>query len=233
MGSDLARIVILRYTWLPGNSFKALAHMALRALDKPTDDRPARLFWGRNGLAVALGHEVDSSTGRERISTAAETAVKRALRPLIASGAITGLHDARTGTSQTYRLDISVEGSDLHRRMWEARSRSKTDPQTQDRSGSKSDPPWGSKTDPNSGPKTDRESRSKTDPPRNGVEESTTSHFDDSTSTSSTEVQTPCATTHGGFVYPHMFVAGEIGEDCVDCGLAENHAKHAPGRLAS
>lgn len=133
MGIELAKIVAARLGSLSGPAYKVLIYMSLVALDQPNaKGQPARLYFaGRGPLALALGYETEVVDGEERLSPAAVTAVKRALRELRQRGLISDAQRARTGTRQAYRLNLSV--SDLA--SW----------------GSLTDPLWGTPSDPQQG----------------------------------------------------------------------------------
>jgi hypothetical protein len=106
MGIELVKLVFANHRDLPGNSFKVLGFMALTALDKPnTKGQQPNLYWyGWENLALILGKPWGEPGSRERRS--AEEAVRRALAPIVRSGAIARLNEARTGTRQCYSLRL-------------------------------------------------------------------------------------------------------------------------------
>lgn len=124
---------------LSGNAFKVLVAMALMALDKPKDGRPAGLYFGGWGaLQTALGYE-EGGPG-----TAGHTAVKRAVRELKDGKHVTPMVTAVRGTRQCYL----VHPGGLSKGV-------KVDPQSDGDRGSLSDPKWGSPSDPKRGSESD------------------------------------------------------------------------------
>lgn len=84
---------------LSGNAYKVLVAMSLSALDKPSNGRPASLYWGGwDALAIALGHEHADR------NSAGHNAVARAVRELKSAGHITPMVDAGRGTRQSYMV---------------------------------------------------------------------------------------------------------------------------------
>lgn len=111
MGIQLAKTVVTRLGSLSGPAYKVLMFMAVTALDKPNSKgQPAGLYFGgRGALAVALGYPVDvDAAGRELVPIAATSAIKRALKELRDRGLITDMEQAKTGTNQSYRLNLSA-----------------------------------------------------------------------------------------------------------------------------
>lgn len=106
MGVDLVKLVFANHRDLPGNSFKVLAFMALTALDRPNakGQQPNLYWYGWENLALILGKTWGEPGTKERRS--AEEAVRRALAPIVKSGAIARLNEARTGTRQCYSLRL-------------------------------------------------------------------------------------------------------------------------------
>lgn len=84
---------------LSGNAYKVLVAMSMSALDKPSNGRPASLYWGGwDALALALGHE-----NADR-NSAGHNAVARAVRELRNARHITPMVDAGRGTRQSYMV---------------------------------------------------------------------------------------------------------------------------------
>ncbi len=82
---------------LSGNAYKVLVAMALHALDKPKDGRPAGLYFGGWGaLQVTLGYEESDR------NSAAHAAVKRAVRELRDGKHISPMTTAARGHRQSY-----------------------------------------------------------------------------------------------------------------------------------
>jgi hypothetical protein len=85
---------------------RLLVFMALTALDKPTPEQPARMYFGgREHLAIGLGREVpgdDDPKGQKAITEA----VRRVIKSLVKAGAIERTTHAREGRRQVYRLHL-------------------------------------------------------------------------------------------------------------------------------
>lgn len=82
---------------LSGNAYKVLVAMSLSCLDKPSNGRPASLYWGGwDALAIALGHP-----NADR-NSAGHNAVARAVRELKTAKHITPMVEAGRGTRQSY-----------------------------------------------------------------------------------------------------------------------------------
>lgn len=97
MGIEIVKASIVHGKRLSGNAYKVLVVMAMSALDKPKDGRPASLYWGGwDALAVALGYD-DAARG-----SAGHNAVARAVRELKKARHVTGMGEARTGSRQSY-----------------------------------------------------------------------------------------------------------------------------------
>ena len=99
VGVEIVKASIVYGSRLSGNAYKVLVAMAMSALDKPSNGRPASLYWGGwDGLAVCLGHD-----GAERNSQG-HKAVKRAIKELREGLHISPMHDAHRGVAQTYMV---------------------------------------------------------------------------------------------------------------------------------
>lgn len=99
MGVEIVKAAMVYGKSLSGNGYKALITMSMSALDKPSNGRPASLYWGGwDALAVALGHE-----NAERNSPG-QNAVARAIRELKNGKHITPMLDAGRGTRQSYMV---------------------------------------------------------------------------------------------------------------------------------
>jgi hypothetical protein len=69
MGIEILKSSIVHGKTLSGNAYKVLVVMSLSALDKPSNGRPASLYWGGwDALAVALGH-VNADRNSSRATT--------------------------------------------------------------------------------------------------------------------------------------------------------------------
>ena len=99
MGIEIVKAAVASGRGLSGNAYKVLVTMALHALDKPKDGRPASLYWGGwDTLAVALGYD-NADRG-----SAGRNAVARAVRDLRSARHITPMNDARRGFAQSYMV---------------------------------------------------------------------------------------------------------------------------------
>tara|TARA_R100001244_G_scaffold6385_14_gene7537 strand:+ start:1263 stop:1889 length:627 start_codon:yes stop_codon:yes gene_type:complete len=97
MGVEIVKAAVVHGRSLSGNAHKALVAMSLSALDKPSNGRPASLYWGGwDALALALGYE-----NADR-NSAGHNAVARAVRELKKGKHITPMVDAGRGTRQSY-----------------------------------------------------------------------------------------------------------------------------------
>lgn len=196
---------------LSGNAFKVLVAMALQALDKPKDGRPAGLYFGGWGsLQIALGYE-EGGPG-----SSGHTAVKRAVRELRDGKHITAMVTAVRGTRQSYLVHpgglLGVT----------------TDPQSPEDRGSPSDPKRGSLSDPKRGSES---------APNGGHPVTLLGHIEegrglikDEQLTSATEVQTAPSKKHKAEVDRHKF-EGRPGEDCVICGRGYQNRRAHPLHL--
>lgn len=108
MGAKNVKTVYANWAHLRDGPFRLLVFMANTALDSDVEPR----YWGgREALAIALGRFRRIAGGRTpeeeaRERDAAYLAVKRALRQLKNSGAITTLNVAGPGTRSDYRLNL-------------------------------------------------------------------------------------------------------------------------------
>lgn len=97
MGVEIVKASIVYGRSLSGNGYKVLVAMSMSALDRPSNGRPAGLYWGGwDSLAVVLGYE-----DAER-NSAGQNAVARAIRELKLGSHITPMLDAGRGTRQSY-----------------------------------------------------------------------------------------------------------------------------------
>lgn len=97
MGVEIVKAAVVYGNRLSGNAYKVLVAMSLSALDKPSNGRPASLYWGGwDALAVVLGHE-----NAER-GSAGHNAVARAVRELRNGRHVSPMVDAGRGTRQSY-----------------------------------------------------------------------------------------------------------------------------------
>lgn len=89
-------------TWAPvvsDKAFRVLVRMALTALDEPTDDRPACLYFDDpDNLAAAMGG-TGNALSRGRLA-------RRGIEELIGRGALERVNRAKTGSRQVYRLTL-------------------------------------------------------------------------------------------------------------------------------
>lgn len=185
--------------------------MALQALDKPKDGRPAGLYFGGWGpLQLALGYDDGDAT------TAGHTAVKRAVRELKDGGHISPLVTAVRGTRQSYLVHPGGLGKGVS-----------TDPQTRGDRGSSSDPKRGSLNDPKRG--------SDSDPNGGhpvtllGLYEEGRGQKEDEQLTSKTSPQT-APSNEAKTVGRHKF-EGNPGSDCEVCGKGYQNRRAHPLHL--
>ncbi|HEY9251580.1 MAG TPA: hypothetical protein VIP06_02895 [Nocardioides sp.] len=77
--------------------------MSLTALDKPTPEQPARMYFGgREHLAIGLGRKLEDADAKGQ--KAIHEAVRRVIKNLVDAGAIERTTHAREGRRQVYRL---------------------------------------------------------------------------------------------------------------------------------
>lgn len=225
MGVELVKQVVGHPSTsrLSGNAYKALVSMALQALDKPKDGRPACLYFGGwQTLMVALGYEPDG------IDSAAHTAVKRAIKELKDGQHISPMLTAVRGTRQSYLIHPGGLGKGVTTDPQSAgESRSLSDPKR----GSSSDPKRGSESDPNGG-------HSATLLGRTQEEEGLTQDITPNRATSTTGSDGASDKQHGesGRIEAHSFTAANGEDDCQVCGFTSLnlvHARHRPKRVTA
>jgi hypothetical protein len=199
---------------LSGNAYKALVAMALQALDKPKDGRPASLYFGGwQTLMTALGYVPDG------VDSAAHTAVKRAVKELKAGGHISPMLTAAKGTRQSYLIHPGGLGKGVD-----------SDPRSPTDSGSPSDPKWGSPSDPirgsdltlNGGHSATHLGRTQEE---EGLTQDRTPNRATSTTGSAGENKNAAEKKSGGVV-GHAHVGGQ-DDDCQTCGLSKLSRVHA------
>lgn len=99
MGVEIVKAAVIYGKSLSGNAYKVLVCMSLSALDKPSNGRPASLYWGGwDALALALGFEHAERGG------VGHNAVARAIRELKKERHISPMVDAGRGTRQSYMV---------------------------------------------------------------------------------------------------------------------------------
>lgn len=98
-----------------GNSAtRLLLHMALECWDEQRGEQaPRRYFAGRETSAIALGYLAPANG-----SAAAHQAVKRALKELVASGAIRRLRLGGRGETSEYELNLDSSRPPVSRRLY-------------------------------------------------------------------------------------------------------------------
>lgn len=205
---------------LSGNAYKALVAMALQALDKPKDGRPAGLYFGGwQTLMVALGYEPDG------IDSAAHTAVKRAVGELKKAGHISPMLTAARGTRQSYLIHPGGLGKGVTSDPQSStESRSLSDPKR----GSSSDPKRGSVGDPNGGHSATLLGRSEEG---EGLTQDRTPTV--ATSTTGSAVASKNAAEKSGVGIGNHAHVGAHDDDCELCGctkLNRIHSGHRPLR---
>jgi hypothetical protein len=101
MGAHLANKVLAHWTHVSDRAFRVLIRMALTALDKPKDDKPASIYFGgRELLAMTLRTDKGSDRSRYRV-------VARVLAELVEAGAVERADSGRQGHNAVYRLTLS------------------------------------------------------------------------------------------------------------------------------
>lgn len=120
-GARLAGLVLDRWRHLPELQYRPLLKMALTALDKPKDDKPAETYWaGHRRLAETYRTwPPDDSTHdpreRERLRLQLTRRVTEQIRHgLIPAGAIEIIDTGelvRLGHAQVYRLTLDREAA--------------------------------------------------------------------------------------------------------------------------
>ena len=115
MGIQLVSVALTAHANLSDRAFRVLVRMAAQALDTKggRGQQPGLYFGGWEPLGLVLGREVpsidearhdpDARRSRDRV----QETVRRALAELQRAGVVESLGRARTGTRQTYRLNLS------------------------------------------------------------------------------------------------------------------------------
>jgi len=110
MGIELVKAVSALGAHLPARPFKVLLRMALVALDRPSDGRPARLYFGGwEVLAFAMGYDVPAENKADAAVTARRAKLQEYVRLAVQQIDKAGLIDRlvehpRDGDRQVYRL---------------------------------------------------------------------------------------------------------------------------------
>lgn len=87
---------------LGGPAARLLLHMALECFDEDRDGQPQRRYFaGRESSAIALGYLAPDNG-----SDAAMSAVKRAMRELISTGAVSRIRSGGRGQTSEYELNV-------------------------------------------------------------------------------------------------------------------------------
>lgn len=199
---------------LSGNAYKVLIVMALQALDRPKEGRPAGLYFGGWGaLQTALGY--DEIGGPK---SAGHTAVKRAVRELRDGCHITPMVTAARGNRQSYLVHPGGLGKGVA-----------TDPQSPEERGSLSDPKRGSDQTLKGGqicPERGSEQTllGRTEEGRGLTQDISPSHVPQP-QTAPTEADEQTDSTR-----PHKF-QGTPGNDCATCGRAYQNRRLHPFHL--
>lgn len=133
MGANLVTQVLAHWTHVSDRAFRVLTRMAVTALDKPKDGKPANIYHGgRELLAMSLRSGKGSMDTRYR-------SVKRAVAELSEAGAIQHLRSGWAGQNAVYRLTLGGT---------QAANADDSDP---DEMGGLIDPPVGGFSDPPKG----------------------------------------------------------------------------------
>lgn len=100
MGANLVSQVLAHWTHVSDRAFRVLTRMAVTALDKPRDGKPANVYFaGRELLAMSLRSDGGTEQSRFRI-------VARVVAELVQQGAIERIDGGRTGHNAVYRLTL-------------------------------------------------------------------------------------------------------------------------------
>lgn len=98
-------VLVAAQLGLGGPAARLLLHMALECFDEDRDDQPKRRYFaGRESSAIALGYLAPDNG-----SEAAYSAVKRAMRELIGTGAVSRLRVG--GRGQTSEFELNLDSS--------------------------------------------------------------------------------------------------------------------------
>lgn len=217
MGIELVKQVVGHPSTsrLSGNAYKALVSMALQALDKPKEGRPAGLYFGGwQALMVALGYEPDG------VDSAAHTAVKRAVKELKDGEHISPMLTAVRGTRQSYLIHPGGLGKGVTSDPQSPRdSGSPTDPKR----GSSGDPIRGSESDPNGGHSATHLGRTQEE---EGLTQDRTPTLATSTTGSDVAGEKQAAGMKSSEVSNHAHVGGQ-DDDCQVCGCSKLNRVHS------
>lgn len=95
-------VLVAAQLGLGGPATRLLLHMALESFDEDRDDQAQRRYFaGRDSSAIALGYLAPDNG-----SEAARSAVKRALRELVATGAVSRIRSGGRGQTSEYELNV-------------------------------------------------------------------------------------------------------------------------------
>lgn len=201
MGIEIVKASIVHGKRLSGNAYKVLIAMSVSALDKPSNGRPASLYWGGwDGLAVVLGHE---SAAR---NSQGHKAVKRAIKELREGLHISPMVEAHRGLAQSYLVHPGGLGK-----------RAQSDPVK----GAHDGPVKGAQNGPHSGPKKGPPRRTKDSGGQN----------EDTSIASETEPQTARGDKDASEIQPHRFEGHPAAGDCLTCDRSHLDRKAHPMRL--
>lgn len=101
MGAKLVSEVLMRWSSVPDNAFRALVRMAQTALDEPTANAPAATYFGGHDFLLTVLPARPGTSYDSRLRTA-----ERTIADLVAMGAIQRVNKARSGVKQVYRLTL-------------------------------------------------------------------------------------------------------------------------------
>ncbi|MBN9240135.1 MAG: hypothetical protein J0J03_10705 [Leifsonia sp.] len=95
-------VLVAAQLGLGGPAARLLLHMALECFDEDRDNQlQRRYFAGRESSAIALGYLAPDNG-----SDAAMSAVKRAMRELISTGAVSRIRSGGRGQTSEYELNV-------------------------------------------------------------------------------------------------------------------------------
>ena len=95
-------VLVAAQLGLGGPAARLLLHMCLECFDEDRDDQAKRRYFaGRESSAIALGYLAPDNG-----SEAAKSAVKRAMRELIRTGAVSRIRVGGRGQTSEYELNV-------------------------------------------------------------------------------------------------------------------------------
>lgn len=204
MGIEIVKASIVHGKRLSGNAYKVLIAMSVSALDKPSNGRPASLYWGGwDALAVTLGYD-DAARG-----SAGHNAVARAVRELKKARHVSSLIEAGRGSRQSYMVHPGgLHGSGMREQNAHAK---------------------GEQSAHARGEQNAHVSVSKTLTPR--THKDSGGQNEDTSIASETKPQTAREGENTSEIRPHKFEGNPAAGDCLTCDRSHLDRKAHPMRL--